>query len=46
MLQGFPGSPLVKNPPANTGDMGSIPGPGRLGPEQLSLCATATEPAP
>ena len=30
--QGFPGGPTVKNPPANTadtGDMGSIPGPGR-----------------
>ena len=22
----FPGSPVVKNPPANAGDMGSIPG--------------------
>ena len=27
--QGFPGSSVVKNPPANVGDMGSIPGPGR-----------------
>ena len=30
---GFPGGSLVKNPPANAGDMGSIPGsersPGR-----------------
>ena len=26
----FPGSPAVKNPPANPGDMGSIPGPGRF----------------
>ena len=25
----FPGGTVVKNPPANTGDMGSIPGPGR-----------------
>ena len=25
----FPGGPVVKNPPANTGDMGSIPGSGR-----------------
>ena len=24
----FPGGPVVKNPPANAGDMGSIPGPG------------------
>ena len=25
----FPGGPVVKNSPANTGDTGSIPGPGR-----------------
>ena len=25
----FPGGPMVKNPPANAGDMGSIPGSGR-----------------
>ena len=25
----FPGGPVVKNLPANAGDMGSIPGPGR-----------------
>ena len=25
----FPGGIVVKNPPANAGDMGSIPGPGR-----------------
>ena len=25
----FPGGPVVKSPPANPGDMGSIPGPGR-----------------
>ena len=28
-LLGFPGSPVVKNPPCNTRDTGSIPGPGR-----------------
>ena len=28
MPQGFPGSSMVKNPPADKGDMGSIPGPG------------------
>ena len=27
--QGFPGSSMVKNPPANAGDAGSIPGLGR-----------------
>ena len=25
----FPGGPVAKNPPANTGDMGFIPGLGR-----------------
>ena len=28
-LLGFPGGAVVKNPPANAGDMGSSPGPGR-----------------
>ena len=43
---GFPGGAAVKNPPANAGDMGSSPGPGRFprGTEQLSPCATTTEP--
>ena len=27
--RGFPGSAVVKNPPANSGDTGSSPGPGR-----------------
>ena len=27
--QGFPGGSVVKNPPANIGDAGSIPGSGR-----------------
>ena len=26
---GFPGGSVVKNPPANEGDMGSVPGSGR-----------------
>ena len=26
----FLGGPMVKNPPAHAGDMGSIPGPGRF----------------
>ena len=37
---------MVKNPPNNTGDMGSIPGLGTKilhAVEQLSLCATITE---
>ena len=28
-LRDFPGSAVVKNPPANAGDMVSSPGPGR-----------------
>ena len=27
--KGFPGGAVVKNPPADTGDMGSSPGPRR-----------------
>ena len=32
---GFPGGSVVKNPPANGGDMGSIPGLGRSPGERL-----------
>ena len=28
-ITGFPGGAVVKNPPANAGDTGSSPGPGR-----------------
>ena len=48
---GFPGGAVVKNSPANAGDMGSSPGLGKIphAAEQLSLCATtwacALEPA-
>ena len=40
----FPGGTVVKNPPANAGDMGSSLGP-RIphAVEQLSLCTTTTE---
>ena len=43
----FPRGTVVKNPPANAGDMGSIPWSGKIphAAEQLSLCATASEPA-
>ena len=27
---GFPGDLVLKNPPANAGDVGSTPGPGRF----------------
>ena len=30
VLEDFPGGRVVKNLPANTGDVGSIPGPGRF----------------
>ena len=48
----FPGGAVVKNPPANVGDMGSIPGLGRShvtrsnkahAPQLLSPHATTTE---
>ena len=29
LIQGFPGGAVVKNLPANAGDTGSSPGPGR-----------------
>ena len=44
----FPGGPVVKNPPSNAGDAGSIPGWGTEIPHttgQLSPRATTTEPA-
>ena len=44
---GFPGGAVVSNPPANAGDTGLGPGPGRShmpATEQLSPCATTTEP--
>ena len=30
MIDDFPGGPIVRNPPASVGDMGSISGPGRF----------------
>ena len=45
--QDFPGGAVVKNLPANAGDTGSSPGPGRshMPMEQVSPCATTTDPA-
>ena len=42
----LPGGTVVKNPPANAGDTGSIPGLGKIphATEQLNPCATTTEP--
>ena len=51
--EGFPGGAVVKNPPANAGDMGSSPGPGRshmpqsnkaCAPQLLSLRSRTREP--
>ena len=46
LSMGFPGGSVVKNLPANAGDMDLIPVLGRFPQalEQLSLCATTTEP--
>ena len=49
----FPGGPVVKNSPANSGDTGLIPGPGRFhmlrgnedhASQLLSLCSQAQKP--
>ena len=42
----FPNGPVVKDPPANTADTGSIPGPGRAphASGQPSPSATTAEP--
>ena len=36
LLQGFPSGSVVKNPPANAGDVGSIPREGNGNPLQYS----------
>ena len=42
--RGFPGGAVVKNLPANAGDMRSSPGPGRSHmPQSNSVCTTTTE---
>ena len=45
-MEGFPGGPVVKNPPANAGNMGLIPslGGSHNAAEQLSSWATTMEP--
>ena len=45
--QDFAGGPVVKNPPSNAGDLGSIPGGGTSIPHasgQLNSCTAITEP--
>lgn len=41
-----PGGAADKTPPASAGDMGSVPGPGKIprAVEQLGPCTTSTEP--
>ena len=46
-VRDFPGCPVVKNPPCNAGDTGSVPGRGAEIPYatgQLSLQTSTTEP--
>ena len=47
ITEDFSGGTVVKNPFANAGDTGSIPSLGKIphAAEQLSPCATTTEPA-
>ena len=45
-LRGFPGGPVVKHPPANSGDTGSILGPGRFHVPQGNSAQHATTPEP
>ena len=40
VLKDFPGGPAVKNPPSNSGETGSIPGPGT----KIPTCCRATKP--
>ena len=42
--QDFPGSPVVKNPPASAEDIGSIPDPGRFHMLQGNPYTATTEP--
>ena len=45
LLQAFPGSSVVKNPPDNAGDTGLVPGPGRSHMLQpLNPCSRTQEP--
>ena len=43
---GFPGGAVVKNPPANAGDTGSSPGPGRSHIKKKNNAGRELSPAP
>ena len=52
-IEGFPGGSVVKNPPADAGDAGSVPDPGRARapwsnsrPEAVIQGPRATSPEP
>ena len=47
-MKDFPGGAMDKHPPANTGDTGLIPGPGRVHMSQSNYApyTTATEEPP
>ena len=36
LFKGFPGGSVIKNPPANAGDTGSVPGLGRSQEEEMA----------
>ena len=44
--QGFPGGSAVKNPPANAGDTGSIPGSGRSLEKEMATHLIILDPDP
>ena len=37
---GFPAASVVRNPPANAGDSGSIPGSGRSLEKEMATCSS------
>ena len=39
-ISGFPGSSVVKDPPASAGDVGSTPGSGRSSGEEMARCSS------
>ena len=43
-IQGFPGGSVVKNLPADEGDRGSVPDPGRFPVPQTNDCVATPEP--
>ena len=46
MFRDLPGGPMVKNPPSNTGDVGSIPGQGTKIPHATEATKPMHRPHP